>query len=477
MKNMAESTSAGPSVPAWRGGFVDFLSKHFIGLAAILCLLIYVATYATNCFGPPIRADGVGYYSYLPAYVIYHDPSFERMAQEVFHGEIPTWTGIRIYPGTGRYMVKFNIGVALMMAPFFLAAHVMTHLFTFLSDALSLRLSCPADGFSFFYQHAAGLSGVFYMIAGLALLKRSLDQHFSPRISLMTCSSLLFGTNLLHYGSGESVLSHPYSFFLFAAIIVLLPGWFKKPDELRRVILVGVVAGLIVLVRTINVMFLVFIALYGVVRLRDVALRSKWFLQHWRGTLMVAAVALLVVLPQLIIWKYSSGRWIVDSYKTAYGERMEYLLHPRVLKTLFSLKAGVLFWSPILVFGIVGFTWLKNRVPEMFWPTLIYSLLNLYLIASWHDWAFGGGFHHRGFIESYTVMVFPMASFFERVAAWRIRVLRVGVMLLCVLMIAHTLFFMTLYYTREISYYGLDRQALFDIFWWRIHILKEWLLR
>ena len=42
-----------------------------------------------------------------------------------------------------------------------------------------------------------------------------------------------------------------------------------------------------------------------------------------------------------------------------------------------------------------------------------------------------------------------------------------------VLLVVWSLFFMVLYYTREISYYGLDRQALFDIFWWRKEALLE----
>ena len=44
----------------------------------------------------------------------------------------------------------------------------------------------------------------------------------------------------------------------------------------------------------------------------------------------------------------------------------------------------------------------------------------------------------------------------------------------CLGCVAWCLFFMKLYFVREVSYFGLDRQALFDIFYNRFCAVREW---
>ena len=61
------------------------------------------------------------------------------------------------------------IGVAVMQVPFFAIAHGLTR-WTNLS----------ADGFTLYYQHAAGIAGLFWTIAGLWLLGGLLAVTFQP---------------------------------------------------------------------------------------------------------------------------------------------------------------------------------------------------------------------------------------------------------------------------------------------------------
>ena len=49
--------------------------------------------------------------------------------------------------------------------------------------------------------------------------------------------------------------------------------------------------------------------------------------------------------------------------------------------------------------------------------------------------------------------------------------------LLVLACVGYTLFLMSLYYSREMSYYGMDRQAWFDFFWYRKQLLEAWLAR
>jgi len=83
------------------------------------------------------------------------------------------------------------------------------------------------DGWLFVALSACGrIGGLFYVVLGLVLLKRLLERFFSKGVTLATVFSMLLFTNLLHYATGESVLSHGYSFFLLAAFLYLVPEWY-----------------------------------------------------------------------------------------------------------------------------------------------------------------------------------------------------------------------------------------------------------
>src|SRR5690606_32931949 len=136
-------------------------------------------------------------------------------------------------------------------------------------------------------QHAAGLAGLAWIVAGLAVLRRLLLRSFSDCATAATLAALLLGTNLFHYATYDSTYSHPYSFFLFSAFLLLTAMWHERPTS-RTSVLLGVVAGLIVLVRHTNVLFLMVFPLYG---LAQVARNPP----HVARALLVAA---LVVAPQ-----------------------------------------------------------------------------------------------------------------------------------------------------------------------------------
>lgn len=105
---------------------------------------------------PPIRADALGYYAYLPAAFIYRNISMEKMikvhvgSDKSFYTKAESWSwfGISRYPETGKYLDKYPLGAALMMVPFFLLAH-----------GLTLGLGQPADGFSLLYQSLVSMGG------------------------------------------------------------------------------------------------------------------------------------------------------------------------------------------------------------------------------------------------------------------------------------------------------------------------------
>src|SRR6266542_4352480 len=164
--------------------------------------------YASGLAPAPIRSDGFSYYVYLPSWFIYHDTTLASVADDCCGGEFPAFTAIIRWPGTNRWVNAHPIGVAVMQAPFFAIAHALTR-WTNLSP----------DGFTLYYQHAMGLSGLFWTIAGLWVLGVVLRRYFTSAVTAATLVTILLGTSLFHYATFDSSYSHAYSFFLFAAFL------------------------------------------------------------------------------------------------------------------------------------------------------------------------------------------------------------------------------------------------------------------
>jgi hypothetical protein len=366
-------------------------SRTAVALSAALCLAGYLWVYVTGIAGDPIRSDGFSYYVYLPSWFLHHDTTLAALARQCCGGDFPDFSAIIRWPGTRRWVNAHPIGVAIMQAPFFPVAH-----------ALTKWTNLSATGFTLYYQHAAGLAGLAWIVAGLAVLRRLLLESFGDRVTAAVLVALLLGTSLLHYATFDSSYSHPYSFFLFAAFMYLTARWHRAATT-RTSILLGIVAGLIVLVRHTNVLFLMVFPLYG---LWADGLTMRVMLGR---TVLVAA---LVIAPQLLIYYQATGRPIVSSY----GSLGFNWTSPQIYGVLLSVQKGVFFWSPLLllaVAGLVRLSRLRKPAAGFVVPGIIFLAINTYVIASWWDWQFGGSYGHRGFVDALPLFALGLAAAFE----------------------------------------------------------------
>jgi hypothetical protein len=376
------------------------MSKAVVAAAGLLGLAAYLFIYSTDRADKPIRSDGFSYYVYLPAWFIFHDPSLRAVARDCCGGEFPQYTAIIRWPGTRRWVNAHPIGVAIMQAPFFIAAHLLT-IWTNLSP----------DGFSFYYQHAAGLAGLCWMIAGLAVLRLLLRRQFSEPVTAVTLVALLFGTNLFHYGTYDSSYSHVYSFFLFSAFMLLTECWHRSPNR-RFSLLLGLVAGLIVLTRHTNALFLIVFPMYGIGSASTLRLGLARLREQWREVAVICAAAAVVVAPQLALYYQATGQVLVNSY----GSLGFNLSEPRIYGVLFSVQKGLFFWCPLLLLGVAGLVISRGMTRALALPAAVILAVNTYLIASWWDWQFGASYGHRGFVDSLPLLALGVATIFERVA-------------------------------------------------------------
>jgi hypothetical protein len=396
-----------------RAGAYGFLIRHFVAITAGLALASYAWIYGRPQAPAPIRSDGYSYYVYLPSWLLHGDTTLNTVARTLPQGEYPEFTAIRRWPGTNRWVNPHPIGEAILIAPFFLVAHGLTR-----------ALHGVPDGFSVYYQHGAGLAGVAYLLAGLAVLRRLLARHFTPPVVLATLTTVTYGTNLFHYGVYDSVFSHIYSFFLIALLLNLTERWWEMPSALVSVGL-GLVAADIFLTRHTNVVFLLIVPLYGVTNVDAARARAKALVARWPAVITTVAVASAGVLPQLLMYHAATGHWLVSPYSAVGGGFT--FGSPHLYDVLFGTEKGLFFWSPAILLAVAGWIVTRGWAEALTLPAALIFAINTWLIASWFDWQFGGSYGHRGFTDGLALVAVFMAVFFAWVETARHRVAAVAI--------------------------------------------------
>jgi len=356
--------------------------RHFVAATAIIAVFAYLWIFTRPGYAP-IHSDGFSYYVYLPSWVIYRDVTMEALARDWYGGKYPGFTGLLRWPTTGLWVDLHPIGTAILMAPFFV-----------MGDLLSVWSNLPRDGFSLYYEHAAGAAGIAYLLAGLAVLRRILRRHFSDGVVLATLVSITWGTNLFHYGVFDGTFSHAFAFFLVCCWILIIERWWELERPTWRLSLaLGIVAALIVLVRHTNAIFLLVLPLYGVTRWTDLRARiaSMWERRKWLG--VATLVGALGILPQLLLYRMSTSSWLVNPYSAldigfSFGS-------PRIVAVLFSTQKGLFFWSPLLLLAIFGAIVAEGWARRLVAPAIAVFAIQTYLGAGWSDWQSGASSGHR----------------------------------------------------------------------------------
>lgn len=118
---------------------------------------------------------------------------------------------------------------------------------------------------------------------------------------------------------------------------------------------------------------------------------------------------LLMVLPQMILWKIATGDFLCYSYE---GEAFTYLANPKLYEVFFSDAKGLLIFSPILIFSIIGLFFL-GRVESGKYTAGIVAVfaLETYTTAAWWCWWLGGVYSIRSFVDIFPFFAIAMAAF------------------------------------------------------------------
>ena len=363
---------------------------------------------------PWVRGDGVGYYAFARAPLIEHDLDFTHDYQQAnisFRENRLDKNGqptAEFRTRTGHLENHFTVGPAILWAPFLLVTHAGVLLARATGSAVS------ADGFSTPYRIAMALATAFYGFLGLLISFRLARKYVDETWALLATLAIWWASSLPVYMYFNPSWSHAHSAFVVA---LFLWYWHETRDgrTLPQWIVLGALAGLMLDVYYANVMLFVILPLEAA-REYSAALRKATPSTPSVPQLLVrraafAAALLLCMLPTFIAHRIIYG----GIFETGYIPIRDWFWSsPYLFSVLFSSNHGLISWTPILLFAVIGLFAFWRSVPRTGLAFLSAVLAFYYFIASYPDWAGISSYGSRFFVSLTPLFILGLAVFLDR---------------------------------------------------------------
>jgi len=347
--------------------------------------------------GSVLGGDAIYYYATLRSLAIDHNLDFKN-EYEYFHSQTSNFTGNRKIPAipdqnpiTKKLPAKYPIGTAILLIPFFLLAHGLVIMLQTLGFDLQL------DGYNIIYQIISALGSLIYAFFGVLLTYNLGRKIFKDKLTFFGAVGIWLATPLIYYMTMEPLNSQPLSFFSVSLFIYL---WFssRKSKKIYLWIILGLVGGLMSIVRYQDALFIL-------IPMIDLLISKKIF-----NICLIVFFAGFVGIFQLWANNYLFGSAFITSYS---GIGFPYLTSPKILYSLFSLERGLLVWSPILIFALIGLYWFIKK-SKLVGSLLLFSFLaQLYIVSSWTDPSQGDSFGNRILLNSNLIFALGIMQFLK----------------------------------------------------------------
>lgn len=383
-----------------------------------LLLLCLVFLFSLPLLTPRIySSDEIEYYVYLRSFVKDGDLDFQndykafasRAPEEYrksgfYHTfmELETETGLRNNFGP--------IGCSVLWLPWFLAADGYVKAVNLFGGDI------PPDGFSEPYIQMIAYGSLFYGFLGIIFIYLTLKRFFKTPVSIIAAIVVWMATPAVYYMYVQAPMSHSCSMFAVSLFIWYWSGTIGS-FKLSRWVILGFLVGLAGIVREQDVFFGILLPL-ELLWMFYYSLKEKKkfpFKDAFWSSLVSLGVCFLVFIPQLV------------SYKVLYGHfgpsplvARKMMWHsPYAWDVLFNYNHGLLFWTPLLLFALIGlicFT-IKNRFIGL--SLLAGFLIQVYISGSVGSWHAAGSFGHRRFVGCSIIFAFGIAFLISKL--WRKR--------------------------------------------------------
>lgn len=378
---------------------LNILKSPLTWLALVVVVFSLYQSVFSNDVSSVIRSDGRGYYAYLPALLIHQDGSFDQVVET--ERQYEKGEQIFLYQDIhGETYNKYFPGLAVLQSPFFMTACF-----------ISWVSGQPIDGYNDIFMMLFLLGSVFYFIAGLYLYSKVFEILFPALGKSIGWSLFLYtvASPLMYYAVYSPGFTHLYSFALFSAFSYIVLK-LKCSSSVRLFVWLGVIIGLIFLVRPTNVLVVLIVPFL----LGDYADLKEFvknlFCQKGKRFLIAFAVFSSIAFALVLGWKWQTGHWVVWSYN---GEGFNFI-DPKLFESLFSYRIGLFVHTPILILSIIGLILLFKKEKYRVAMFMVYFIVNAWLISSWWCWDYESAFGNRPFTEHMVFLFLPAMFFVQR---------------------------------------------------------------
>ncbi|MBN2215647.1 MAG: hypothetical protein JW723_15565 [Bacteroidales bacterium] len=352
--------------------------------------------------------DVFGYYLYLPATIIHHDPLLKDISwvHQVM-SELPiSGTLYQLNRGPDNTTYFFLMGMSILYSPFFFTGHI-----------IALLTNFSPDGFSLPYQYSIALGLLIYTLLGLILLRKILLQFFNDWTTALVIMIIVIGTNYIHFVTYKNLDTANSLFFLLAVTTWFTIRW-HQTFKLKYLIIISISVALTTLAKPSEIFCILIPVLWGIYNKKTLQDKTSLVFKHFNQFIIAGIIFLLLVIPQIIYWKIDTGEFLYDSYINP-GVGLDFQ-SPHIIKVLCSYRKGWLLYTPVMIFALAGFVYLYKSKRELFFSILIYFLITFYIVASWTEWWYGASFSVRPMITTYVVLSIPLGMTIEKILRARI---------------------------------------------------------
>lgn len=333
-------------------------------------------------------ADGLGYYCYLPAAVLYQDFTYS------FYGKEENKIKERYKPYLIEYkgkevLNKYYSGTSICLLPFFL-----------LAICISFIAGTEINGYTDTFLMLLSIAPiVYYLVATFLFTRIAIAIKASEKKAFWLSLLFFFGTNLYYYVVQEPSMSHAYSFFAVTLFLYLFVRLMQDIKAINLVFCISALA-LVALIRPTNIVVVLFVPFFFDSLKDFLFFLGTIFRNNWKAFLGSILLFCLLIFSQLIYYYLQTGTFFIVSYE---GESFNFS-KPELYNTFFSYRKGLFIYIPLffVALGFILFIGKDIYKKIVFFVTfLIFS----YITSSWWSWWYGAGLSIRPFIDILPVIL------------------------------------------------------------------------
>jgi hypothetical protein len=335
--------------------------------------------------GARLQSDGFYYFAYLRSMAFDRDVDFTNDYRMLGLGDK---TYLFEPTKTGYAQCAWAIGTAIGWSPFFAAGHVVA------TRLHAQGLDVSTDGTSYPYRQAACVASLFYGLLGCWFAYRLARLFFPAQLAGPAVAFTIAGSFMAWYLVKEPSMTHATAMASVAGFTWMWAAT-RERRTLRSWALLGVLAGVMALVRWQNLLFALLPALDAV----QILARSRRTgdAREFRGVLAGGAVflvcAVVAFVPQMLAWQAIYGSPIARS---PIGPQIRWT-DPHLVDILWSARNGLFSTAPILYLGAIGLLGFAFARPAVGVPMVAAAAAMVYFNARIQDWWGSAGFGGRLF--------------------------------------------------------------------------------